>query len=75
MTYNALLKDMEETAPHEHQNGRKTTHRIENMLGKGIQSMLLGANESEVLEIGSGPGAEGGIDAAIEAEDVNVDED
>ncbi|KAI0725760.1 hypothetical protein C8Q72DRAFT_756050, partial [Fomitopsis betulina] len=35
MTYNALLKDMEETAPHEHQNGRKTTHRIENMLGKG----------------------------------------
>lgn len=37
--------------------------------------MLLGANESEVLEIGSGLGAEGGIDAAIEAEDVNVDED
>jgi len=67
LTFNTLLKDMDETRPHERREGRKSAHCIRDMLSKGVGLMLQGT--SDVDEVDSG-GTQDGVDMAADSEHV-----
>ncbi|KAH9917708.1 uncharacterized protein B0H18DRAFT_938256 [Fomitopsis serialis] len=70
VTYNALLKDMDETAPHEYRAGRKSAYCIPNMLDRGIEMILGGMGDEEDSNMDP---AVGGVDSTIDAGDISVD--
>lgn len=72
-TYAALLNDLDETAPHERREGRKSAHCIQNMIDKGIGLLLAGiADEGAPVDMTH---ILDGLDSTLDLADMSVFDD
>ena len=78
-TYDALLRRLEETRPHEYIEGRNSAYSIPDMIDRGqdmMQAQAAGAADGSADGSGDSGGSDevaGGIDREIDAADMSVD--
>ncbi|KAH9910274.1 uncharacterized protein B0H18DRAFT_886791, partial [Fomitopsis serialis] len=73
LTFSALLKNMDETRPHERREGRKSAHCVRDMLSKGVGLMLGGTSDVDDADsTGLGP-PQDGVDTTVDAADLSLD--